>query len=652
MKRKIFYAGMTMLLTAGILSGCASDGERKEIKGEADERTAISISWNYSIENFEKLVESTYPDIDLQWEIAPNRTAMSRHLRNGNATDLLMFEQNNTEETQQYCVDLSDTEMATRYSGTILKQIQTDGKIYLLPLPGQYSGYIINETLFEQGEVPLPETNGELLEALIELKKKGLGVGEDGLNCSLYGIYNYQMGCYIMGFHVPDFLGSVDGENWLSRYNDREGTMTEHMTAVFDFLAKAEEAGVLDTATMTGEKNTILQNERMGAGTLAVVYGDTALCNAFREENAARVASGTAEPYSYRMLPMFSDEGNAPWMLLMPRAYIGINAAADETVRDAGMRILDLLSTEEGQNAILKDLGMGYSYLSGYPVKEAEMPSELREYSESGYIYNMHFNNNVLAYLGEQTRQILKGKMTVEEGLAAVDAYNRDGSEAVDYDLSVVGHMEHEMLLENYNVRRGETEIGNFVADCVAQAVQAPIAVVNGGGIRADLYAGEVLGEDLKEVCPFDNHIIVLQMDGKTLTAMLENSVGGEIESKQPSGKFLQVSGIRYTFDSRLEPGKRILEVSLADGTAVEPDGLYQVAVNDYMAGSSTYAERNGDGYTMLNYYDSGSPKGNVTLVKETDLTYRDAMALYFEAYGEESYSGTLEGRIKNVAEK
>ena len=68
------------------------------------------------------------------------------------------------------------------------------------------------------------------------------------------------------------------------------------------------------------------------------------------------------------------------------------------------------------------------------------------------------------------------------------------------------------------------------------------------------------------------------------------------------------------------------------------------------MAGAKTYVEGNGDGYTMLNYYDDTIPKGNVALVKETGLLYRDALAQYFEQHRDSVVDVKLEGRITNLA--
>lgn len=255
-----------------------------------------------------------------------------------------------------------------------------------------------------------------------------------------------------------------------------------------------------------------------------------------------------------------------------------------------------------------------------------------------------------MEYLGGYVRNILAGKCSVEEALQAIDQFYYEGTDDSSYDFSIIGTVSHDLLLENFNVRRKETELGNFIADCVAEASGAPIAVVNGGGIRASFYQGVVYGGDIAVVCPFDNQVIVLEMDGQTLWDMLENGLSTYTE-EFPGGRFLQVSGMNYTFDSSKPVGSRLVSVTMPDGKDVNLNASYQVAVTDYMAGSKSYAEGNGDGYTMLNYYDDATPKGSVKLVKETGLLYRDAMAQYFEQHRDTAVDGKLEGRIKDLAQ-
>ena len=349
------------------------------------------------------------------------------------------------------------------------------------------------------------------------------------------------------------------------------------------------------------------------------------------------------------MLPLLSDEGNEPWFLFSPSALLGINNAVGAEKQDACKRIRDLRSTPEGQDALLADLGGGMSCLIDDQQQEKLIPTGVEAYLESGYIYNVLFPGKTVEFLGGYVRNVLTGKCTVEEALQAIDRFYFDGMDET-YDFTVVGSVSHDLRLEDFNVRRRETELGNFIADCAAEASGAPIAVVNGGGIRASFYEGVVYGGVIAVVCPYENRIVVLEMDGQTMRDILENSVS-TCTDEFPGGRFLQVSGLSYTFDSGKPVGSRLVSVTLPNGTDLDRTASCQVAVTDYMAGSKTYVEGNGDGYTMLNCYDDATPEGNVALVKETGLLYRDALAQYFEQHRDRAVDVELEDRICDLAQ-
>lgn len=569
---------VTAILLLSALSGCS--------RQEPEEKVVIRILYSNNFKRVEELVESVYDDIDLQIEISPYSSEQLRRLDRGVGPELVISPQPDSNLVKKYLLDISDTKASAAYDGTIMNALKLEGKTYLLPLPGVYSGYIVNETLFERAGLAMPANNTELVSALAELKEKGLGLGEDNINFSIMSDYNTSVGMFYVGYMVPDFLGTVEGMKWLADFTDKKAAFTGVWEKSFALSDALVEAGVMDPEAISLQRNSILCHQRLVKGTLAAAFGDSALYYECVADNRKAAEEGTAEAYTYRMYPLLSDEGNEPWFLFSPSALLGVNNAISEEKQNACRRILELLSTSEGQ-----------------------------------------------------------------EALQAIDRFYCEGTDESSYDFFVIGTVSRDLLLENFNVRFMETELGNFIADCVAEASGAPIAVVNGGGIRASFYQGVVYGGDIAVVCPFDNQVVVLEMDGQTLWDMLENGLSTCTE-EFPGGRFLQVSGLNYIFDSSKPAGNRLVSVTLPDGKALDRNASYQVAVTDYMAGARSYAEGNGDGYTMLNLYDDSVPKGSVTLIKETGLLYRDALALYFERHRDTAVDVQLEGRITDLAQE
>lgn len=146
----------------------------------------------------------------------------------------------------------------------------------------------------------------------------------------------------------------------------------------------------------------------------------------------------------------------------------------------------------------------------------------------------------------------------------------------------------------SFSVRKKETNIGNFIADAYRNAVDADIGFVNGGSIRADLSynPGPLTKRDVLSMLPFNNPIVKVEMSGKTLMEILEHSVARSAEDSEP-GRFPQVSGLKFTFDTSKLPGQRVVEATV-NGKRVTDDSIYTVATSDFLV------SRAGDGYTMF----------------------------------------------------
>lgn len=641
--RKIVCFGLCLALLFSF-AGCKKDDPNK--------KTTVTMMYPIALEQFKQLVADTYPDIDLQVE-STTSGAMNgdseRRLRNGKGTDLVVTTLP-TGDVRKYMLDLSATAFATSYQATVMSPVMSEGKTICLPLPGQYSGYILNKTLLKQLDKPVPTSPADIMALLDAGKAKGLGIGADGTMFGIDTINTAAIGSYIIGTRVPDFLGVMDGIEWMDDFNEKKASFSGMWDHCLDTLMECVEKGYLNPKTLSLNKtNALPVRERMLDGTLLLAYGNVRLFNQL---------CGETEQYEYVMLPFLGDGENEPWAISAPDGYIGINAAlsekGNEEKLDACQRILSLLSTQQGQDAWIRDTKATNSYLSDYKDKDNTVPAGLETAVAGGYIYNLQMPSKIVQYFGQAMVSVLNGDMEMAEALAAVDDYYRNGSAEVDYDHSVVGSVEQDLLYENYNTRREETAIGNLVADAVKEYSGADIAVVNGGGIRASLYQGDVLGADLSAVCPYDNTIVVVEAKGSVILDMMKNSVSlTNRDNDVPAGRFLQVSGLKYTYKPQIgDTPAELASVTLADGEELEAGKTYALAINNYMAGASGYLDNNGDGYTMLNLFSDDVPRAEgVKLVKDTKATYADAMKAYFENHQKEPVSAKLEGRITVAGE-
>lgn len=130
----------------------------------------------------------------------------------------------------------------------------------------------------------------------------------------------------------------------------------------------------------------------------------------------------------------------------------------------------------------------------------------------------------------------------------------------------------------------GESTLGNLLADALRLATGADVAVMNSGGIRAELPKGELTYGDVFAVSPFDNYPAMVVMTGAQLTDLLRATTTG-------ARGIMQVSGLRYAYDASQKGLDRLVSVERADGTPLDPEKLYSVIMPDFMAAGGDGAD-------------------------------------------------------------
>ena len=169
------------------------------------------------------------------------------------------------------------------------------------------------------------------------------------------------------------------------------------------------------------------------------------------------------------------------------------------------------------------------------------------------------------------------------------------------------------VFVRGSNIERlQEVAIGNLITDAMRERYGTQLAITNGGGIRAPLpstylpldtslrrttpgYAAgppyDLVIGDAFAVLPFGNSVVTRNVTGAQLHAALELSVAA---IPGANGRFLQISGFKFTYNATLPAGSRLVSVALSDGTPIPADGtIYTLATNDFV-------NAGGDGYTMF----------------------------------------------------
>ena len=154
-------------------------------------------------------------------------------------------------------------------------------------------------------------------------------------------------------------------------------------------------------------------------------------------------------------------------------------------------------------------------------------------------------------------------------------------------------------------VRTAETNLGDLCADAYRVVLGADIAFVNGGGVRADIPAGDITYGQILSVHPFGNMACVVEATGQQILDALEMS---SRDVPNECGGFLQVSGLTYEINVGIESsvvvddkgsfvevaGERRVQNVLVNGEPIDPEATYTLASHNYMLKSG------GDGLNMF----------------------------------------------------
>lgn len=143
--------------------------------------------------------------------------------------------------------------------------------------------------------------------------------------------------------------------------------------------------------------------------------------------------------------------------------------------------------------------------------------------------------------------------------------------------------------------RRSESMLGTLVTDAIRSGTRADVALLNSGTLRLDevIRPGPITNYQLEAIFPFadQTRIVTFPLTGARLRSLLEHSVSDRVLG---TGGFLQVSGIRFTFDPARPSGKRVTRlVRQSNGRTLETGDSVRVSFGVYSAC------RGGDGYKV-----------------------------------------------------
>ena len=194
-------------------------------------------------------------------------------------------------------------------------------------------------------------------------------------------------------------------------------------------------------------------------------------------------------------------------------------------------------------------------------------------------------------------------------------------------------------------IRSAETNLGDFVADGIyayfneVEKLHCDVAIMNGGGIRADVPAGDWTFKTCKQVSPFGNVACLMSVTGKQIQDALEFAARFAGEGGKENGGFLQVAGASYEIHTDIPNTVQTDEKNVWIGSATGTPRVQNVKIYDKASGSylpldpgATYALA-GMNYTLRNLGDGFAMFDGAELIKDYVSEDYLVMATYAMAF-------------------
>jgi 5'-nucleotidase len=194
---------------------------------------------------------------------------------------------------------------------------------------------------------------------------------------------------------------------------------------------------------------------------------------------------------------------------------------------------------------------------------------------------------------------------------------------SLNIDLKEIIGYSDENITKKQN-KSGESKLGNLIADAQNNKYNTDFAFLLSSNIRSEISKGEITYEDLFTIQPFGTKLVTMNLTGKQIQEILNQQWR---ENKTVS---LQLSGLKYTWDSTKPIGSKVIDIYLSSGEKLNLNKEYTVTVNEFLAnGGANFSFNNGKNKKL----------------KDKDL---DVLIDYIKK-SETPINPTIDGRIKKI---
>ena len=396
-----------------LLAGCGTKST-EQLEKQEDTQTIQVYLWSTSLyEIYAPYVQSQLPDVNIEFIVGNNDLDFYKFLQeNGGLPDIITccrFSLHDAAPLKDSLMNLAMTNEAGAVYNTYLNSFKNeDGSVNWLPVCADAHGFVVNRSLFEQYDVPLP-TDYESFAAACQAFEK---VGIRGFTAD----YSYDYTCMetLQGLSAAE-LTTTAGRKWRTAYSDpanteRVGLDDTVWPGAFERMARFIQDTHLTAEDLEHTYDDVMNLFRNGE--VAMYFGSSAGVKMFQDEGIDTI-----------FLPFFSQNGEK-WLMTTPYFQIALNRDLEQDTarREKAMKVLNVMLSEEAQNRIVADGQDVLSYSQNVPLRLSGYLKDARAVVEENHMYIRIASNDFFATSKDVVSKMIAGELDAQQAYQAFNA--------------------------------------------------------------------------------------------------------------------------------------------------------------------------------------------------------------------------------------
>ena len=410
---RLLSAFAALVIGLSVLTGCGTKTAENVEKQEDAQTIQVYLWTNNLYETYAPYIQSQLPDVNIEFIVGNNDLDFYKFLQeNGGLPDIITccrFSLHDAAPLKDSLMNLALTNEAGAVYNTYLNSFKNeDGSVNWLPVCADAHGFVVNRSLFEQYDIPLPTDYESFVSACQAFEKVGIrGFTAD---------YTYDYTCMetLQGLSAAE-LTTTDGRKWRTAYSDPASTARVGLDDTVWPGAFERMAQFIQDTHLTADDLALNYDDVTGMfrnGEAAMYFGSSAGVKMFRDEGIDTI-----------FLPFFSQNGEK-WIMTTPYFQIALNRDLEQDTarREKAMKVLNVMLSEEAQSRIVADGQDLLSYSQNVPLRLTEYMKDVRGVVEENHMYIRIASNDFFAVSKDVVSKMIAGEYTAQQAYRAFNA--------------------------------------------------------------------------------------------------------------------------------------------------------------------------------------------------------------------------------------